>query len=153
MHQIDGPTHPSLQGRVTAAVLQAGLKPGILCVSVYLTVQASPSAKRTQLGALADWLNQQPLPYVLAGDFNIDYLSLLQMQWAELVRGALCSPSFSTVPSGKRIDFFVLSHSLLGKFGGVTRQPRCITLQAARGSPIAIVRTLGGGLCLEAPRP
>eukprot|EP00971_Amphidinium_carterae_P193836 3846045-Amphidinium_carterae.1 len=31
MHQIDGPSHPSLVGRVTAAVLQAGLKPGILC--------------------------------------------------------------------------------------------------------------------------
>eukprot|EP00971_Amphidinium_carterae_P197060 3911211-Amphidinium_carterae.4 len=52
LHQIDGPTHPSLQGRVTAAVLQAGLKPGILCVSIYLMVQASLAAKRTQLGAL-----------------------------------------------------------------------------------------------------
>eukprot|EP00971_Amphidinium_carterae_P055048 1084685-Amphidinium_carterae.2 len=46
------------------------------------------------------------------------------MQWAELVRGAVCFP---TVPSGKRIDFFVLSHSLLGKYGGVMRQPHCIT--------------------------
>eukprot|EP00971_Amphidinium_carterae_P335944 6472046-Amphidinium_carterae.1 len=127
MHQIEGPSHPSLVGRVTAAVLQAGLKPGILCVSVYLTVQSSLSAKRTQLGALADWLNQQTLPFVLGGDFNIDYVELMQMQWAELVRGAICSPDFQTVPSGKRIDYFVMSHSLLGKYGGVTRQPRCIT--------------------------
>eukprot|EP00971_Amphidinium_carterae_P260948 5176687-Amphidinium_carterae.1 len=49
------------------------------------------------------------------------------MQWTELVRGAICSPPFQTVPSGKRIDFFVIAHSLLGKYGGITRQPRCIT--------------------------
>eukprot|EP00971_Amphidinium_carterae_P038924 765084-Amphidinium_carterae.1 len=63
-----GPPAPSsLQARLTAAVLQAGLKPGILCVSVYLTVQASLVAKRTQLIGCFSRLAQSANAAVCAG--------------------------------------------------------------------------------------
>ena len=107
--------------RLTLAWVDAVLRGGIYCLSVYLRHSEGMSeANQAILDDAAIALRSLRGPWIAAGDWNITPQVLADSRWLEVVGGVICATELPTCHDSV-YDYFVVHRSLAKAVVGVQR--------------------------------
>jgi len=100
----------------------AGLLPGgVHIISIYLIDGAGLNEENLEiLHQVSAILRQLKGPWIIAGDWNVDYATIAASRWPELVRGTIVAPALPTCFSST-YDFFIVSEGLAHVVAGIAR--------------------------------
>eukprot|EP00971_Amphidinium_carterae_P334619 6470000-Amphidinium_carterae.1 len=96
---------------------------GVLLLSVYLTVGQPRQRLLEELAAIATWVNGQPRPYVVGGDWNISPEMLRETGFLGQVKGRLVASEEPSVHAPTWRDYFVVSEVLSHRIHSIQVMP------------------------------
>ena len=94
--------------RLAAAWVSAVCRGGICVVSIYLKDSVGPDDFNLKvLHEAASFVNSLEIPWIIAGDWNMEPSSFAGPNWLELVKGKIMAPASPTC-NKKTYDYFVV---------------------------------------------